>query len=195
MSAAESEREKKREEKDTNLQGPLTQQLISELVNKTDDQLTTELSHILGFTNHRLCLKEASLLDFYICGFSWMKQMKFSERQMSFVVNLLHLMVSNIRDKQMDLVQNLMVFIESLAHQCSTSDEETSVLNTEEVFTLIGYLKNSLFQKYNIYQHLLRSNRDELLTGAQRDVEVFGCQSICSLEEGLSAHLFHLKLQ
>ncbi|KAM6963860.1 ciliary-associated calcium-binding coiled-coil protein 1 [Tautogolabrus adspersus] len=135
--------------------------------------------------NHRLCLKEASLLDFYIGGFSWMKQMKFSDRQMSFVVTLLHLMISNIREKQMDLVENLMVFIESLAHQCSTSGEETSVLNREEVFALIGYLKNSLFQKYKIYQYLFRTNRDELLTGSQRDVEVFGCQSICPLEEGL----------
>ncbi|CAJ1080466.1 uncharacterized protein cabcoco1 isoform X1 [Xyrichtys novacula] len=189
MSATGTHRREKREEKNENLQPVLTEQLISELLEKTEDQLLTELLQTFGLMDHGLCLKESSLLDFYFCGFSWTKKMKFSLRQTTFIMSLFHLMITNLRDQQMDLKENLMEFSEALTRQFSRSEKETLILNTEEVCALNNFLENSLFQKYKIYQLMFRTQREELLSGAQRDVEIFNCSSLLPLEEGLSADM------
>uniref|UniRef100_UPI0037E94160 ciliary-associated calcium-binding coiled-coil protein 1 n=1 Tax=Semicossyphus pulcher TaxID=241346 RepID=UPI0037E94160 len=159
-------------------------------------QLQQELKQIFGFRNLQTCLKEASLLDFYVTGFWWTKTMNFNPKQTSFIMALFQRMMNNIQEKGMVLVENLLEFSEALsaACQCSSSvDETTSLLCREEANSLTCFMKNSLFQKHEIYQLLFTTTRDELLTGAQRNVEVFSHQSISPLEEGISAHLTHLQ--
>ncbi|GLD64272.1 uncharacterized protein AKAME5_001582600 [Lates japonicus] len=97
-------------------------------------------------------------------------------------------------EKQMSLVENVMEFAKALAAacQCSTSEQETtSLLDREEASEFISYIRNSLFRRYRLYELLLTTPREELLTGTERTTEVFRCQDVLTpLEEGISTHLY-----
>lgn len=56
-----------------------------------------EIKDILGFKNHKTCMKEAALLDYYVCGFWWAKEASFSPTQTSFTLAVLHLLLDNVR--------------------------------------------------------------------------------------------------
>ncbi|XP_075890916.1 ciliary-associated calcium-binding coiled-coil protein 1 isoform X2 [Nelusetta ayraudi] len=171
--------------------GALPCQQIEELLEKQVNDLQSEMKDILGFKNHKTCMKEAALLDYYVCGFWWAKEASFSPTQTSFTMAVLHLLLDNVREKQMPLMENLMEFSKALIAACSKSEGNTTpLLNNEEASALIGYVKNSLFQKYRLYELLFTTSRDELQTGMERNIEVFSCQNaLTPLEEGISTHL------
>ncbi|KAK5851375.1 hypothetical protein PBY51_002176 [Eleginops maclovinus] len=170
-----------------------TQQQVHELLKKTPEELQLELKEILGFRNHQVCMKEAALLDYYVCGFWWAREANFDPPQTSFTMAVLYMLLENIREKQMSLVENMLELAKALgaANQCSTSEEDTvPLLTREEATALINYIRNSLFQKYTLYQLLFSSSREELLTGVERNVEVFSCQDgFTPMEEGIPSHL------
>uniref|UniRef100_A0A3Q1EHV6 Ciliary associated calcium binding coiled-coil 1 n=1 Tax=Acanthochromis polyacanthus TaxID=80966 RepID=A0A3Q1EHV6_9TELE len=153
-----------------------------------------ELKEILGFTNHQICMKEAVLLDYYVCGFWWAKEANFTPTQASFTMAVLHKLLDNIREKQMSLVDNLVDFSKVLSVVCQspTSDESTSsLLDSKEAAALTCFIRNSLFQKYRLYQHLFTKPREELLTGMEKTIEVFHCQDpLAPLEQGIPTHLY-----
>ncbi|XP_067432781.1 ciliary-associated calcium-binding coiled-coil protein 1 [Thunnus thynnus] len=171
---------------------PLRQ--IQDLLKRSADQLHSELKEILSFRNHQTCMKEAALLDYYVCGFWWAKEAKFTPTQTSFTMAVLHMLLDNIREKQMSLVDNLTEFAKALAAacQCSSSDEgSTPPLDREAATALISYTRDSLFQKYRLYELLFTTPREELLTGMERTIEVFTCEdALTPLEEGISTHLY-----
>lgn len=51
----------------------------------------------MSFRNHQTCMKEAALLDFYVCGFWWAKEANFTTTQTSFTMAVLHMLLDNIR--------------------------------------------------------------------------------------------------
>lgn len=55
------------------------------------------MKEILGYKNHRTCMKEAALLDYYVCGFWWAKEASFSPTQTSFTMAVLHSLLDNVR--------------------------------------------------------------------------------------------------
>ncbi|XP_045923977.1 ciliary-associated calcium-binding coiled-coil protein 1 isoform X2 [Micropterus dolomieu] len=127
----------------------MTQQQIQDLLNKTGDEVQSEMKDILGFRNHQTCMKESALLDFYVCGFWWAKEANFTPRQTSFLMAILHMLLDNIIEKRMVLVENLMEFAKALgaACQCSSSEEDTtSLLDKEEAMALISYIRNRCVQ-------------------------------------------------
>ncbi|XP_056222893.1 ciliary-associated calcium-binding coiled-coil protein 1 isoform X1 [Seriola aureovittata] len=167
-------------------------QQTAELQQRGADHLLLELKEILGYRNHQTCMKEAALLDCYVCCFWWTKEAKFTPKQVAFTIAVLHMLLENIREKQMGLVENLMEFAKALATACQTSEEDTtSLLDRDEATELICYIRNSLFQKYRLYQLLLTTPREELLTGMKRNIEVFSCQdALMPLEEDISNHIY-----
>uniref|UniRef100_A0A3P8TUJ9 Uncharacterized protein n=1 Tax=Amphiprion percula TaxID=161767 RepID=A0A3P8TUJ9_AMPPE len=154
---------------------------------------TEEICKILGFTNRQTCMKEAVLLDYYVCGFWWAKEANFTPTQASFTMAVLHKVLDNIREKQMSLVDNMVEFSKALSAACrsSTSEESTSsLLDSEEAAALTHFISNSLFQKYRLYQLLFTTPREELLTGVEKTIDVFCCQDpLTPLEQGISTHL------
>ncbi|XP_042363348.1 ciliary-associated calcium-binding coiled-coil protein 1 [Plectropomus leopardus] len=172
----------------------LPPQLIQELLSKSLDQLQSEVKEILGFRKYQISMKEAALLDYYVCALWWAKEAGFSPTQISFTMAVLHRLLENIREKQMGLVENVMEFTKALsaASQCSAAEKDTTpLLDREDATALIYYITNSLFQKYRIYELLFTTSREELLTGTRRTVEVLGCQdALTPLEEGIPTHLF-----
>ncbi|XP_028990512.1 ciliary-associated calcium-binding coiled-coil protein 1 isoform X2 [Betta splendens] len=171
----------------------LSQQQVADLLHGTAEDVQSELTRILGFNSHQTCMKEAALLDYYVRGFWWAKEAGLTPTQVSFTMAVLHVLLDNIREKQMGLVENMMEFAKALAPACqSPASEEnaSSRFTTEEATALISYVKNSLFQKYRLYELLLSTPREEMLTSMERTIEVFGCQDALSpLEEGISTHL------
>ncbi|XP_035805916.2 ciliary-associated calcium-binding coiled-coil protein 1 isoform X2 [Amphiprion ocellaris] len=166
---------------------------IQELQQSSAEQLQAELKKILGFTNHQICMKEAVLLDYYVCGFWWAKEANFTPTQASFTMAVLYKVLDNIREKQMSLVDNMVEFSKALSAACrsSTSEESTSsLLDSEEAAALTRFISNSLFQKYRLYQLLFTTPREELLTGVEKTIDVFCCQDpLTPLEQGISTHL------
>nr|XP_040033468.1 ciliary-associated calcium-binding coiled-coil protein 1 [Gasterosteus aculeatus aculeatus] len=165
------------------------QQQVRALLSKAEDQLPLEMTKILGFSNAHVCMKEAALLDYYVCGLWWAKETNFTPEQTSFSMAVMQRLLDNIREKRMPLVENLMEFAKALgaASQCRTSEEYTTpLLEEEEARELITYIRNSLFQKYRLYELLFTTSREELLTGTERTIEVFGCQGV----QGLPTHLY-----
>lgn len=45
-------------------------------------------------------MKEAALLDYYVCGFCWAKEANFTPRQTSFTMAVLHMLLDNIRGEE-----------------------------------------------------------------------------------------------
>ncbi|XP_034415050.1 ciliary-associated calcium-binding coiled-coil protein 1 [Cyclopterus lumpus] len=170
------------------------QQHVHALLASTKDELQFEMTEILGLKNHLVCMKEAVLLDYYVCGFWWAAEANFTSIQTSFTMAVLHMLLDNIREKQMSFMQNLREFAVALgaASQCRTSEEDTTpLLDEEEATALISYIRNSLFQKYRLYELLFTTSREELLTSTERTIEVFGCQgALLPLEEGIPTHLY-----
>uniref|UniRef100_A0A3B4WH58 Uncharacterized protein n=1 Tax=Seriola lalandi dorsalis TaxID=1841481 RepID=A0A3B4WH58_SERLL len=68
-------------------------------------------TEILGYRNHQTCMKEAALLDCYVCCFWWTKEAKFTPKQVAFTIAVLHMLLENIR------VQNVLyVFMLCATH-------------------------------------------------------------------------------
>lgn len=59
--------------------------------------VSREIQETLGFKNHKTCMREAALLDYYVCGFWWAKEASFSPTQTSFTMAVLHSLLDNIR--------------------------------------------------------------------------------------------------
>ncbi|XP_069578587.1 ciliary-associated calcium-binding coiled-coil protein 1 [Brachyistius frenatus] len=171
----------------------LQHQQIRDLLQKTAEEVEAELEEVLGLKQRQICMKQAVLLDYFVCGFCWAQDADFTPTQTSFTMAVLHILLDNIREKQMGLVDNLMQFAEALgaACQCSSSPDDTaSLLDAEEAATLVCYIRNNLFQKYRLYELLFTTPREELLTSAERTVEVFSFQEVTPLEEGIPTHLY-----
>ncbi|CAB1427992.1 unnamed protein product [Pleuronectes platessa] len=147
-----------------------------ELQRRSAAELEAELKEILGLRNHQTCMREAALLDYFVCGFWWTKEKKFSPTQTSFTTAVLHMLIDNIRVKQMGLLENLMEFAKALAPACQcwiSGGETTSLLDRKEAKEFINYITISLFQKYRLYELVLTTPREELLVGLERTIEFY----------------------
>ncbi|XP_068162211.1 ciliary-associated calcium-binding coiled-coil protein 1 [Antennarius striatus] len=184
----------------------LSDQQVQELLEKNEEELQTEMQEILGFRNPQTCMKESALLDYYVCGFWWAKQAGFTSTQTSFVMVVLHMLMTNIEDKGMAREDNMRELTTVMATACDRSPSDRSpsdsspsdsspsdsspLLNRDEATALLCYTKNSLFQRYRLYKLLFTTPREELQTGMKRTIEVFGHQdSLTPLEEGIPTHL------
>lgn len=58
-----------------------------------------QLVDVLDLKRHKACLKEAALLDYFVAGFWWAKEMTFTCQQISFIMALLQLLLDNIKGK------------------------------------------------------------------------------------------------
>ncbi|XP_016518127.1 ciliary-associated calcium-binding coiled-coil protein 1 isoform X1 [Poecilia formosa] len=169
-------------------------QLIQELQEHSAEELLHKMKNILGFINHRTCIREAVLLQHYLSAFWWAKDAKFSPTQISFTMAVLHILLENLREKQMSSVDNMVVFMKAMtaACHCAPSEEHgTSLLNNNEAKALIFYVTKSLIRKYKLYELLFMKSTEEHLTGMERTIQRFGCQDAhTSLEESISTYFY-----
>ncbi|KAM9558639.1 ciliary-associated calcium-binding coiled-coil protein 1 isoform 2-T2 [Salvelinus alpinus] len=144
----------------------ISHEQINTLLDLTVEQVQLQFEVILGLKNYQTCLKEAALLDYFVSGFWWAREMNYTCQQISFIMALLQLLLDNIREKQMPFVDNLNEFAKLISGtRQSPSPEVDSLLDAEQAMSITDYLKCSLFQNYQLYEFLLNRPREELLLG------------------------------
>lgn len=79
--------------------------------------VSREIEEILGYKNHKTCMKEAALLDYYVCGFWWAKEASFSPTQTSFTMAVLHLLLDNVRGEDVTNQEIFTGVISCFQHQ------------------------------------------------------------------------------
>ncbi|NXU14327.1 CBCO1 protein, partial [Pardalotus punctatus] len=123
-----------------------------------------KMEEFLHFTQLKTSLKEAILLDYYIAGFWWAKEMNFSVIQLSGFMDLLNFALENLSNKHMTLGDNLKELERAMSGTRETDSEERgdqNLFSIEQAKAIIDYLVTSLFKRYKVYEYLFHSRREE----------------------------------
>ncbi|KTG43540.1 hypothetical protein cypCar_00021544 [Cyprinus carpio] len=157
------------------------------------DQVQLQFEDILNFENHQTCVKEAALLEYFVSGFWWAKEMNFNSQQISFIMALLQQLLDNIKNKQSSFADNFKAFTQTVlaTRQSPSSETKASFLfTTDQIKAITDYFKTSLFQHYRLYEYLF-THREKQLLKTEKCIEVIDpAESAAPLEEGMSADLY-----
>ncbi|XP_006045565.3 ciliary-associated calcium-binding coiled-coil protein 1 isoform X2 [Bubalus bubalis] len=141
---------------------------IAEMLAEDVDGVQQKLEKFLNFKNLETCLKEASLLDYYVSGFLWAKGMDFSVIQYSKFMTLLDMLLHNLRTLHMSLEDSIKWLGEVMAEiGPSHKNEKWNIFDVKQASAIVDYLKISLFQHYKLYEFLFFSAREEIVIGAE----------------------------
>ncbi|CAL1600185.1 unnamed protein product [Knipowitschia caucasica] len=169
------------------------QELEDALRKKSEEDLHIHLSEKLHLSHSEVCMKEAALLQYYVQGLSWAQEAQLTPLQTSFTLAVLDLLLHNVTEKGLDFVNNVVEFAKALAAACQdppTEEGPPALLSPEEARGLVTFTRESLFQKYQMYQALLSPGQEDTLLGAQETVDVLWSQeAVTVLEEGVDTHL------
>ncbi|XP_066522507.1 ciliary-associated calcium-binding coiled-coil protein 1 isoform X2 [Hoplias malabaricus] len=171
----------------------LAQDQISLLLELTVDQVQMQFEDILGFKKHQTCLKEAAILDYFVAGFWWAKEMNFNCQQISFIMALLQLLLDNLKDKQMPFSENIKAFTQNLltTRKSSADTNVKPLFDRDQIKSITDYFKSGLFQHYRLYQFLFTHPRNEMLQGMERNIEVVNAGVFAApLEEGIPSEVY-----
>ncbi|NWV27104.1 CBCO1 protein, partial [Origma solitaria] len=123
-----------------------------------------KMEEFLNFKQLKTSFKEAVILDYYIAGFWWAKEMNFSVVQLSGFMDLLNFALENLSNKHMTLGDNLKELERAMSGTGKTGSEESGDLNLfsiEQAKAIIDYLVTSLFKHYKVYEYLFHFRREE----------------------------------
>uniref|UniRef100_A0A3B1JU54 Ciliary associated calcium binding coiled-coil 1 n=1 Tax=Astyanax mexicanus TaxID=7994 RepID=A0A3B1JU54_ASTMX len=170
---------------------------IAVLLKLSADDVQLKFEDIFCLKKHQTCLKEAALLDYFVGGFWWAKEMNFTCQQSSFIMALLQLLLDNIKvhsvsDKQMPFAENFKAFTQNLlATRMSSSDTAVNPLfDVDQIKSITDYFKSSLFQHYRLYQFLFTQPREEMILRMERSIDVANSADFAApLEEGMPPEL------
>ncbi|XP_070326809.1 ciliary-associated calcium-binding coiled-coil protein 1 isoform X5 [Odocoileus virginianus] len=141
---------------------------IIEILAEDVDGVQQKLEKFLNFKNLQTCLKEASLLDYYVSGFLWAKGMDFSVIQYSKFMTLLDMLLHNLRTLHMSLEDSIKWLGEVMAEiGPSHKNEKWNIFDVKQANAIVDYLKISLFQHYKLYEFLFFSVREEIVIGTE----------------------------
>ncbi|MGH0129631.1 UNVERIFIED_CONTAM: hypothetical protein FKN15_044253 [Acipenser sinensis] len=140
--------------------------MLSEL---SVEEVQKKMEDILQFKNRQMCLKEAALLDYYVSGFWWTKEMNFTSQQISGFMTLLRMLLENAK-KHMSLVENWKELAKTMAgirQSSPVGKGGIEFFSVDQAISIIDYFKSSLFQHYKLYKFLFSQPRDELVLGLE----------------------------
>ncbi|XP_026770575.1 ciliary-associated calcium-binding coiled-coil protein 1 [Pangasianodon hypophthalmus] len=169
---------------------------INLLMELSVDQVQLQFVDVLDLKKHQTCVKEASLLDYFVAGFWWAKEMTFTCQQISFIMALLQLLLDNIKDKHMPFADNFKEFTRTLLATRQSSPSASAAVNplfdVDQLKSITDYFRSSLFQHYSLYEFLFSHPRDNMLQGMERNIEVVNSADfIAPLEEGTPTDDLH----
>ncbi|XP_063095608.1 ciliary-associated calcium-binding coiled-coil protein 1 isoform X2 [Cavia porcellus] len=150
----------------------------------------------LNFKNLQTCLKDSILLDYYVSGFLWAKEMDFSIIQCSKFMTLLDMLLHNLKTLHMSLEDNIKWLGEVMAEIGPTQTQridEWDTFNVKQANAIVDYLKISIFQHYKLYEFLFYSAREEIAIGTEQVIEMAnpaGGPFPSPLEEGISFDIY-----
>ncbi|XP_059890925.1 ciliary-associated calcium-binding coiled-coil protein 1 isoform X1 [Delphinus delphis] len=169
---------------------------ITEMLAEDIDGVQQKLEKFLNFRNLQTCLKEASLLDYYVSGFLWARGMDFSVIQYSKFMTLLDMLLHNLKTLHMSIEDSIKWLREVMAEigpSHSQKNEEWNIFDVKQANAIVDYLKVSLFQHYKLYEFLFFSAREEIVIGTEQVIEVVkpaGHAFPDPLEEGISFDIY-----
>ncbi|XP_030060698.1 ciliary-associated calcium-binding coiled-coil protein 1 isoform X2 [Microcaecilia unicolor] len=171
--------------------------LLSEL---DVDGVQKQLEEFLNFKQCETSLMESILLDYYVSGFWWAKEMNFTLQQMSDFMALIRLMLDNLEHEQMSLEDNIQELWDSLVGEEQSYSEISSglaVFNVDQTKAIIDYLKTSLFQHYKLYQFIFYCPRSEVVLGVEEMIEIVNPTNMhfpAPLEEGIPCDMYSQRI-
>ncbi|XP_038600066.1 ciliary-associated calcium-binding coiled-coil protein 1 isoform X2 [Tachyglossus aculeatus] len=148
----------------------LSDSQISDLLGENIDGLQKKMEEFLNFRQLQTSLKEAILLDYYVSGFWWAKEINFTLPQLSKFMTLLYMLLENLSAKHMFLEDNIRELGKALAGLVQSHSEKSDDLDffsADQANAITDYLKISLFQHYKLYEFIFYSPREELVIGAE----------------------------
>uniref|UniRef100_A0A673LMY0 Ciliary associated calcium binding coiled-coil 1 n=2 Tax=Sinocyclocheilus rhinocerous TaxID=307959 RepID=A0A673LMY0_9TELE len=164
----------------------LKQDQINILLSLPVDQVQLQFEDILNIKNHQTCVKEAALLEYFVNGFWWAKEMNFNSQQISFIMALLQQLLDNIKNKQSSFADNFKTFIQTVL-----ASKASFLFTTDQIKAITDYFKTSLFQHYRLYELLFSHRREEQLLKIEKCIEVINpAEFAAPLEEGMPADLY-----
>uniref|UniRef100_A0A671RV03 Ciliary associated calcium binding coiled-coil 1 n=1 Tax=Sinocyclocheilus anshuiensis TaxID=1608454 RepID=A0A671RV03_9TELE len=153
-----------------------------------------QFEDILNFKNHQTCVKEAALLEHFVSGFWWAKEMNFNSHQISFIMALLQQLLDSIKNKQSSFADNFKAFTQTVlaTRQSPSTEAKASFLfTTDQIKAITDYFKNILFQHFRLYDILFTHSREKQLLKIEKCIEVIDpAEFAAPLEEGMPADLY-----
>ncbi|XP_051008452.1 ciliary-associated calcium-binding coiled-coil protein 1 [Acomys russatus] len=147
-----------------------TDQIIDLLEEEDVDVVQEKMGVFLNFKNLQTCLRDAILLDYYVSGFLWAKQMNFSINQHSKFMTLLGMLLHNLQTLHMSLEDSIKWVGDVMAEigpNHSPKNEELHTFDVKDANAIIDYLKISIFQHYRLYEFMFYSTREEIVIGTE----------------------------
>ncbi|XP_008835517.1 ciliary-associated calcium-binding coiled-coil protein 1 isoform X1 [Nannospalax galili] len=169
---------------------------ITDLLEEDVDGVQEKLRIFLNFRNLQTCLKDAILLDYYVSGFLWAKEMNFSIDQYLKFMTLLDMLLHNLQTLHMslgDCIEWLGKAMAEIGPNHSQKNEDCHIFDIRQANAIIDYLKISLFQHYRLYEFLFYATREEIVLGTQQTIEVVKPADHpfpAPLEEGISLDIY-----
>ncbi|XP_072883346.1 ciliary-associated calcium-binding coiled-coil protein 1 isoform X2 [Hemitrygon akajei] len=148
---------------------------MSELVLLKVDFVEKVLAEILQLKQYQYCMKEGSLLDYYVSGFWWAKKQVFTLLQISVFMTILNIILENISNKHLPLLDNLRELTKLMTEVSqSSSDKSRGVefFTVDQAKAIIDYMKISVFQHYGLYEFLFHHTPDLEILDTKLEVEV-----------------------
>ncbi|KAK7109131.1 ciliary-associated calcium-binding coiled-coil protein 1-like isoform X2 [Littorina saxatilis] len=171
----------------------LPQDVSKQLLEMDVDDMQRTLCEFLKFTSSQTDLREAAILDYYTSAVWWAKEQGFTDQQLSGFFTAIHILLENIKEKQMKLVDNLTEFKKMLigiAAEVSPGVPSGGMefFDPTQAQAISEYIFRSLFQHYRLYEFLFEQSQDEEIIGTDLVVDVAKAASLPfppPLDEGI----------
>lgn len=164
------------ENKDTLAWKVLSDVQTKEIIELTDvDKVQEKVQSYFQISQHECDLREASTLDYYVAALWWAKEQQFTNEQMSAFFTVAHTMLENIKEKQMNVVDNLQEFKRLFAGIDVEKAEASGGLECFDVSqakAVTDYFYSSIFQHYKLYEFMFSATQAEEIIGTDLLVEV-----------------------
>uniref|UniRef100_A0A8C3XPK9 Ciliary associated calcium binding coiled-coil 1 n=1 Tax=Chelydra serpentina TaxID=8475 RepID=A0A8C3XPK9_CHESE len=154
-------------------------QLISKDLEDCDKfqmDLNIKLEEFLNFRQIKTSLTEAVLLDYYVSGFWWAKEMDFTHLQLSGFMAILNFLLENLSTKHMTLEDNIKELGRAMAGIGESHSEKSGGLDffsVDQAKAIISYLKirYSFFSNIS-YVYILIAQHCKVSANKKRVAEV-----------------------
>uniref|UniRef100_A0A8C5M6W4 Uncharacterized protein n=1 Tax=Leptobrachium leishanense TaxID=445787 RepID=A0A8C5M6W4_9ANUR len=143
---------------------------IDSLLEQDVNGIQSKFEEILNFNDCQTNLKEAVMVDYFVSGFWWGKERKFTSQQLAGFMELLHELLDNLATKHMTLEENLIELSRALTgigKSHLNGKGRLRSLTVEQAKDIIDHFKIGLFQHYKLYEYMFSFQRDEKVISAQ----------------------------
>lgn len=157
----------------------LPQDVSKQLLEMDVDDIQRKLCEFFNLNEWTTDLRQASILDYYTGAVWWAKEQGFNDQQMSGFFTACHILLDNIKEKQMKLVDNIIELKQMLVGIGSgteltgqTPSGGMEFFDDAQGQVISKYIFGSLFQHYRLYEYMFQKAQDEEIIGTDLEIDV-----------------------